>query len=103
MLYRFDPLILAHKDKAWVADSADYKRIWRPAGHIEGIVLAHGRAVATWRYERKSAGLAIILAPFAPLPSYVNQAIAKIAPQIASFFALPLADINLLRRSDGNP
>ncbi len=43
MLYRFDPLVLAHKDKAWITSSAHYNSIWRPAGHIEGIVLSVAR------------------------------------------------------------
>jgi hypothetical protein len=94
MLYRFDPYLLAHKDKAWVTDSDFYKQIWRPAGHIEGIVLAHGRAVATWRYDRKGRGLAITVKPFKKLPRYVQRAVEQHAPQIAAFFALPLLDIN---------
>jgi hypothetical protein len=93
MLYRFDPYLLAHKEKDWVADPAFYKRIWRPAGHIEGIVLAHGQAVATWRYDRKGRGLLITVAPFKKLPCYVRRAIDKTAPQIAGFFALPLAGL----------
>jgi hypothetical protein len=93
LLYRFEPLLLAHKDKTWVADAANYKRIWRPAGHIEGIVLAHGRAVATWRYDRKGQGLVITVSPFGALPRYAQQAIETLAPQVASFFALPLVDL----------
>ena len=52
MLGRFDPLLLAHREKDWVVPDAYYDRVWRPAGHIEGVVLEHGRAIATWRYER---------------------------------------------------
>jgi hypothetical protein len=96
MLYRFDPYLLAHKDKAWVADQEVYKRIWRPAGHIEGIVLAHGRATATWRYDRKGRGLVITVSPFQKLPGYVTRVIEKSAPKIAAFFALPLADLVVL-------
>jgi hypothetical protein len=101
MLYRFDPYLLAHKEKDWVADPAFYKRIWRPAGHIEGIVLAHGQAVATWRYDRKGRGLLITVAPFKKLPRYVRRAIDKTAPQIASFFALPLAGLVIENSAGG--
>jgi hypothetical protein len=93
MLYRFDPYLLAHKDKGWVADTAFYSRIWRPAGHIEGIVLVHGRAAATWRYDRKGRGLLITVTPFQKLPRSVLKAIEQIAPQIAAFFALPLVEL----------
>ena len=93
MLYRFDPLLLAHKDKQWVTDATYYKQIWRPAGHIEGIVLAHGCAVATWRYDRKGSGLVITVAPFQRLPRYVKKTISKTAPQIAGFFGVPLVEL----------
>jgi hypothetical protein len=95
MLYRFDPLLLAHKAKEWVVEPAHYNRIWRPAGHIEGIVLAHGKAVATWRYDRQGAGLTITVAPFNRLPNYVTKAIHKTAPQIANFFGLPLVEVRI--------
>ena len=67
MLGRFDPLLLAHKDKGWVVPEKYYDRVWRPAGHIEAVVLEHGRAVATWRYDRLGAGsLAVRVFPFKP-------------------------------------
>jgi hypothetical protein len=100
MLYRFDPLLLAHRDKQWVADAAHYKQIWRPAGHIEGIVLAVGCAVATWRYDRKGKGLVIAVMPFQPLPSYVQAAIYKIAPQISYFFGVPLEEVTIGNEHD---
>lgn len=95
MLYRFDPYLLAHKEKGWLVDAPFYDRIWRPAGHIEGIVLVHGRAAATWRYDRKGRGLAITVAPFRKLTRTVEKAIQKQAPQIAGFFGLPLTDLQI--------
>lgn len=95
LLYRFDPYLLAHRDKGWVVDPAHYNAVWRPAGHIEGIVLAHGRGVATWRYDRKGKGMAIQVNPFAPLPAYVAQQIPALAEQVAAFFDLPLSDLQV--------
>lgn len=93
MLYRFDPYLLAHRNKDWVVPPSHYKAVWRPAGHIEGIVLWHGQAVATWRYDRKGSGLAIQVNSFKPLPKYVTKQIEKQSPQIAAFFHLPLVDL----------
>ena len=42
LLGRFDPLLLAHRDKDWVVPAKYYNRVWRPAGHIEGVVLESG-------------------------------------------------------------
>jgi hypothetical protein len=95
MLYRFDPYLLAHRNKDWVVPPSHYKAVWRPAGHIEGIVLSHGQAVATWRYDRKRGGLAIQVNPFKHLPKYVTRQIEKQSPKIADFFHLPLVDLTI--------
>ena len=95
MLYRFDPLLLAHKDKHWIVPPAHYKQVWRPAGHIEGIVLAHGHATATWRYERRPGGLAITVDPFGRFPKALQKQIERIATQVAKFFGTPLAELNI--------
>lgn len=100
LLYRFDPFLLAHRDKGWIVDPAHYSAVWRPAGHIEGIVLAHGRGLGTWRYDRQGKGLAIQVNPFAPPPQYVEQQIAPLAEQVAAFFDLPLTDLKIGQWAD---
>ncbi|MBP8293843.1 MAG: AlkZ family DNA glycosylase [Caldilineaceae bacterium] len=94
MLYRFEPLLLGHKEKGWIVAPEYHKRVFRIAGHIEGIVLDGGVAVATWRYDRKSRGLIIAVEPFAPLPDHVTAAIAAQAGEVAAFFDAPLLDIS---------
>jgi len=94
MLYRFDPLLLAHKDKDWIVPAAHHKQVFRIAGHIEGVVLDAGVAVATWRYVRKPSGLVITLEPFKRLSQRVRRAIEKQSQRIARFFDLPLAGID---------
>ena len=100
MLGRFDPLLLAHRDKDWVVPASAYQQVWRPAGHIEAVVLAHGRAVATWRYDRTGAGgLAVRVFPFRwPLPAAVGKEVRRQARAVARFFGLRLAGIRLERR-----
>ena len=97
MLYRFDPYILAHRDKAWVVPATHYNAVWRPAGHIEGIVLAHGRGVAVWRYDRKGRGLVIQVRPFAPLPDYVATRLPALAEDVATFLQRPLLDLEIVQ------
>lgn len=93
LLYRFDPLLLAHSSRHWVVDDRFRDRVSRPAGHVEGVVLQRGRAVATWRYDRTSSGLLITVSPFKRLPKAVTERIPRQAAEVARFFALPLADI----------
>ena len=89
-LGRFDPLLLAHRDKDWVVPDRYYNRVWRPAGHIEAVVLEHGRAVATWRYDRLGAGtLAVRVFPFkGRLPGHVGKEVRRQAKEVARFFGL---------------
>jgi hypothetical protein len=93
MLHRFDPLLLAHKDKSWIVPVAHYKQVFRSAGHIEGVVLNAGIAIATWRYVRKEKALHIILEPFAPLAAHLHPLIEQRSQEIATFFGLRLAGI----------
>jgi hypothetical protein len=92
LLYRFDPLLLATKDKSWLIDEADYKKIWRAAAHVEPALLVRGRIAGTWRYDRKASGLHVRVTPFAKLPETVLAAARKEARGIASCFDLELAD-----------
>ncbi len=92
LLYRFDPLLLAHRDKGWVVPAEHYNRVWRPAGHIEGVLLWRGRATATWRYDRRGPGIAVTVAPFKPLPKAVLDRLPRLAAGVAGFFDLPLTE-----------
>lgn len=93
LLARFDPLLLAHKDKGWIVDQASYSRVWRPAGHIEATLLEHGRVAGTWRYDRKAGGLVVSVFPFAPLPDHLRAAVEAHATGVARFFELELVDL----------
>ncbi len=99
MLGRFDPLLLAHRVKDWVVPAEFYGRVWRPAGHIEGTVIAHGRAVATWRYDRIGAGqLAVRVFPFRPpLARHVGKELRRQAREVARFFGLKLSEVRIER------
>ncbi len=92
LLYRFDPLLLGIKDKSWLVDPACYSRVWRPAGHIEGTILEHGRLAGTWRYDRQGSGLVVTVFPFTPFPEHVRTAVERHAAGVAEFFGLPLAE-----------
>ena len=93
MLGRFDPILLGHRVKDWIVARPYYSRVWRPAGHIEGTVLEHGRAVGTWRYDRIGAGkMSIRVFPFrGRLPAYVGKEVRRQSKAAAMFFGLKLA------------
>jgi len=93
MLYRFDPLLLAHRDKRWLVPAAHHKQVFRVAGHIEGIILECGRAIATWHYIRKGRALIIAVEPFGHISQHVRNKVEYDAANIATYFDTPLQDI----------
>ncbi len=44
LLGRFDPMLLATKDKSWSIDEQHQKRVWRPGVQVEAVLLIRGRA-----------------------------------------------------------
>ncbi|MCH7702127.1 MAG: winged helix DNA-binding domain-containing protein [Planctomycetes bacterium] len=95
LLYRFDPLLLATKDKWWLIDEAHYKKVWRPSAHVEAVLLVRGRIAGTWRYDRTSKLFRVQISPFATLTRAVTQAAHKQAAGIANFLGLQLADVEI--------
>jgi hypothetical protein len=92
LLHRFDPLLLATRDKSLLVDEVHYKKVWRPAAHVEPVLLVHGRIAGVWRYDRKAGSLKIQLSPFAPLSKTVHSAAKRQAANVAAFLNLPLTE-----------
>ena len=97
LLYRFDPLLLAHKDKSALVDSARYKSVWRSAGHVEGTVLVEGRIAGTWNYRRRANHLDVAVATFKPLSARQRAEIKREAATKARYFDLSPGRITIDR------
>lgn len=95
MLFRFDPLLLGHKEKAWIVGEKDYTKVWRPAGHIEGTLVVEGRVAATWGYERKTSGVRITVCPFGRMTAKVQKAVERGAEGVAAFFGAELSGLEV--------
>jgi hypothetical protein len=92
LLPRFDPLVLAHKDKAWLIDNTRYKQVWQKAGHVEATLIQAGRMQGTWRYKRQKQALEITLWPFVKLTRQDKKEIEAQAQRLAYCFGLNQAD-----------
>ncbi len=88
MLGRFDPVLLGHKDKSWICPNPFYKRVWRPAGHIEATIIHLGKTIATWRYKLNGPGLEITVYPFKKIPQSILPKIRTRAKNIARHFGV---------------
>jgi len=95
LLYRFDPLLLAHRDKAWLVDEDRYKAVWRKAGYVEAVVLIGGRISGTWTYDRSARGVGITLAPFRRLTRAERSALAEDAETVARYFEVELDSVDV--------
>ena len=83
LLYRFDPLLLATKDKSWLIEEQHYKRVWRAAAHVEPVLLVRGRIAGTWRYDRKAKGVRIRIVAFEPPSRATVRAARSRAEELA--------------------
>ena len=93
LLHRFDPLLLGTKDKDWLIEPRHYKRVWRPAGHIDAVILVGGRIAGTWRYDRTPQGLVVSVRPFEPLSRQVTRAVKAQARAVARFMGHDLLEL----------
>ncbi len=74
-LYRFDPLLLAHKVKNWIVPADYYTKVWTAAGHVSGVILQKGVATAIWRYKKRGNQYSINVVPFAE--TGISQSVKK--------------------------
>lgn len=51
LLGKFDPLLLAYRDKSWIVSKDDESQIWRKAAQVEAVVLINNQFAGTWRYK----------------------------------------------------
>lgn len=93
-LYRFDPLLLAYKNKEWIVPAPHLKKVWVTAGHVNGVILVDGCARATWKYVRKGKNFQIESEPFSGrgLGATVRKAIARHETFLTEFFRGGSAD-----------
>lgn len=49
VLGKFDPLLVAYKDKSWICDETKKKYIWKKAGQIDGVIISEAGVIATWK------------------------------------------------------
>ncbi len=66
LLAKFDPLILSLKDKSLFISPESRTRVFRKAGQVEAVVLVEGRALGTWRMERKGNRIDYSIEAFQP-------------------------------------
>ncbi len=95
LLHRFDPLLLAHANKEIWVDKKHYKKVWKAGGHIEPVVLVHGRIAGTWKYEIGDDELVVEAKLWEKLLKVEPKKIRQEAQRVATFFGVERSKVKL--------
>jgi hypothetical protein len=85
LLPSFDAYLLGYRTRDLSVPSAHGRKIWPGGGWLHPTVISDGRAVATWKTERRRDRLALSVAPFASLSRQIRRAIKEEAADIGRF------------------
>ena len=95
LLYRFDPLMVAHRDKTiWLYDAGHHPKVWHST-HVEPVLLVQGKIRALWKHVTKTSKLGLNLSVLGPrLTPRERDSVAEQAASVAAFYGLELGAID---------
>lgn len=93
LLGKYDPMLLAHKNKDWIVDPANRARVWRSGGRVEAVVLVNGQIAGTWRYKRKTHAIDLTIAMFRTPSAWAVGQLDTETRRIANHFDLQLGEV----------
>ncbi|WP_424245271.1 hypothetical protein Dip510_000294 [Elusimicrobium posterum] len=94
LLGKFDSLFVCYKDKTWSSDTKHHKQIWRPAAHVESILILGSEAAGTWRYSIKGANIDFQFNLFKKITAADKKDIKEQAQRLAKFLSKKLHTIS---------
>jgi Winged helix DNA-binding domain len=90
LLPSFDEYLLGWKDRSPIATTGNWKSINRGGGWLHPVVLADGRAAATWKTERTGKRVRAVGAPFSTPTSSLRRGVSLEAKRLGSFLGKPV-------------
>jgi hypothetical protein len=85
LLPAFDEYLLGWKDREPTAPPTRWKKINRGGGWLRPVVLAGGRAVATWSTERSVKGMQLQVRSFSPLTAAIRRGVMSETRDVERF------------------
>jgi hypothetical protein len=85
LLPSFDEYLLGWKDRTFCVEPDRWRLINRGGGWLNPVLLADGRAVATWKGERSPQRYRVEVRPFGRLSAAVRKSAASEAGRIADY------------------
>lgn len=93
LLHRYDVYVLAHKDKSWIVDDRNYKKVWRAAGVVDAVILVGGRIAGVWGYTLKTRSVGVTVEPFRRLSATTKRSIEREARRVAAHLEVELSGV----------
>lgn len=85
----FDTSLLGYRGRDLALPAAHAHRVFPGGGWLHPAVLLDGRAIATWRTDRRASGLRLTVEPFSRLDPALAPALDAEAADVARFLATP--------------
>ncbi|MBN6038744.1 winged helix DNA-binding domain-containing protein [Amycolatopsis sp. 195334CR] len=89
LLGHFDTYLLGYRSRELAVPAEHDRRVQSGGGFIMPVVLVNGRAVGTWRQERKKGTLAVRVEPFGELPGGLGDALLAEVEDLGRFLGIP--------------
>ena len=93
LLPYFDSFLLSHMSRDHLVDAERRAEVYRPQGWIAPVVLAGGRAAATWQHTWEGDRLRVQVREFRPLSPEVIAGIREEAQDLARFLGAAEVDV----------
>jgi Winged helix DNA-binding domain len=85
LLPAWDTYLIGHRDRGFIAEPANWRRIMPGGGILRATVVADGRGVGTWGMRRDRGTLQVELKPFVALDAATTGAIETEVADIGRF------------------
>jgi hypothetical protein len=96
ILPKFDAIMMSYKAKNGFLDDADYKKVFRPVGQIEALVLLDGKVIATWRSEKQGSTLKFTVLPFTKIKAKETNELKETFRKLSEFLGSRIAKIEIV-------
>lgn len=94
LLGKFDPLFVSFADKSWIATPPQQKAVWRPAAHIESVLLVAEKLTGTWRYKIRGKNIDFTFYLFGKVSLKNKRLISSEAEKIAGFLSKTVGQLS---------
>lgn len=89
LLAGFDTYLLGYRYRDFIVSSQYARRINAGGGMVHPTLIVDGRAVGTWKLERRKSGMDVVLEPFTGLATEMQQGLEAEVEDIARYLGVP--------------